>query len=192
MPLVAGLFVGGRGTRLGGVEKGRLSGPTGERLVDRLVHVCRDAVPDAPLVLVGEASAYADLGLVALTDDPPGVGPLGGLCALVAHAERVGAAGALALACDLPYLGAALVRRLSTEAPGAWLVAPREGDVWDTLIARYATAALPTVRETLAAGERALFRVAERLGDRAAALSLDARERDELRDWDRPEDITRG
>jgi molybdopterin-guanine dinucleotide biosynthesis protein A len=190
MSLVIGLFVGGRGTRFGGVSKGNLRAPSGERIAERLVGVCRTALPNVPIVLVGEASAYVELGLSSVADEPAGIGPLGGLQALLVHAEASGANGVLTLACDLPYVGAELVARLSREAPDAWLLAPREGDLWHTMFARYLTAALPAVRETIASGDRALQRVAARLGEHAVSLSLDASEWAELRDWDTPEDVS--
>jgi molybdopterin-guanine dinucleotide biosynthesis protein A len=186
--LTIGLFVGGRGTRMGGVPKGNLELAPGVRLIERLVGECRRALPEAPLVLVGAADAYADLGLSALHDEPPGIGPLGGLRALLRHAGANGHSGALALACDLPFLDAALIARLASEAPGAPFLAPRAGELWHTLSARYGLAALASVEATLAAGERALQRVVARLGGAAQELSTDPAEARKLRDWDTPED----
>ncbi|HTQ08197.1 MAG TPA: NTP transferase domain-containing protein [Polyangiaceae bacterium] len=186
--LTVGIFVGGRGRRLGGVDKGKLRLANGETLAGRLVARCRAAVPDAPLVLVGAADAYAELGLPALADAPPGIGPLGGLRALVLHARAQGHAHALALACDLPYLEAPLVARLATEAPRASLLAPRPGEFWEALVARYAVDALDAVDAAMLAGERALQAVIARLGERAVALDVNEHERAELRDWDEPGD----
>lgn len=188
-PLI-GLFVGGEGKRLGGVAKGNLT-LDGQKLIERLVATATVALPPARMVLVGQAEPYVELGLTVLADDPPGIGPLGGLRALLRHAEQVGASGALALACDLPYLGVGLVRRLAAEAPDADFVAPRDGVLWHTLVARYGPGALGAVEATIAAGDRALQRVVGRLGERAIELSVDAAERAELRDWDTPEDVAR-
>ncbi|HEU4533063.1 MAG TPA: NTP transferase domain-containing protein, partial [Polyangiaceae bacterium] len=93
-PLV-GLFVGGRSTRMGGRPKGLLPTPDGAGPI-----VLRSARLVAslgwPLVLVGEASAYRAVlpGVKAIDDAPAGVGPLGGLGALLAEA---GAGPAIAL-----------------------------------------------------------------------------------------------
>lgn len=187
---VIGLFVGGQGKRLGGVEKGNLTFD-GAKLLGRLLATCREALPGSPVVLVGQAHAYAEHGLLALADEPAGIGPLGGLRALLRHAETVGAEVALALACDLPHLEAALVRRLASESPAAAFVAPRDGTLWYTLVARYGVDALPAVEATIAAGERALQRVVQKLGGRAVELSVNATEHAELRDWDTPEDVAR-
>jgi molybdopterin-guanine dinucleotide biosynthesis protein A len=187
-PLCVGIFVGGRGLRLGGVAKGNLALPSGEKLAERLVALCEKSLPDAPVVLVGAAEAYAALGLPALADAPAGVGPLGGLRALLLHAEALGCAHALALSCDLPYLGASLLSRLAEEAPEAACLAPREGELWQTLVARYCVGSLPELDATLAAGDRALQRFVARLGARAVELRVDAGERAQLRDWDTPAD----
>jgi len=185
---VIGLFVGGQGKRLGGVSKGNLTFD-GAKLLGRLLAACREALPSSPIVLVGPAQAYAEHGLRALSDDPAGIGPLGGLRALLRHAESTGAPAALALACDLPHLEAALLRRLGCESPEADFVAPRDGTLWHTLVARYGTGALPDVEATIAAGERALQRVVQRLGGRAVELPVNPTEHAELRDWDTPEDV---
>jgi molybdopterin-guanine dinucleotide biosynthesis protein A len=173
---------------MGGVAKGNLERAPGVRLLDRLVAECRQALPEAPLVLVGAADAYAALGLPALGDAPSGVGPLGGLRALLVFAAQHEHAAALALACDLPYLDARLVARLASEAPEADFLAPRAGELWHTLSARYSVTALAAVDAALAAGERALQRVVARLGSGARELALAADEASLLRDWDTPGD----
>jgi molybdopterin-guanine dinucleotide biosynthesis protein A len=189
---VVGLFVGGRGARMGGVVKGNLPSPDGERLLERLVGQCWKALPDAPVVLIGDAPAHADLGLRSLPDAPAGVGPLGGLRALLLHAKQSGAWGALALACDLPYLSSRLIARLAHESQEAFFLAPREGALWHTLAARYSVLSLAAVDATLSAGERALQRVVGRLGGHARALELTPEELAELRDWDTPDDVRLG
>jgi molybdopterin-guanine dinucleotide biosynthesis protein A len=187
------LFVGGRGSRLGGVAKGNLQTPAGERLITRLIETCRQALNAPELVLVGPAEAYADLRLPALPDAPAGLGPMGGLRALLLAAEASGAPSVIALACDLPFVSAALVRRLANEQLDAAFLAPRDGEFWQPLVARYETApALAAVDAALAHGERALKSVPARLGTRARALVIDERERLELRDCDSPSDLAAG
>src|SRR5262245_17154452 len=119
MSLRIGLFVGGRGLRMGGVAKGLLTLPDGETVIGRLLRVCAQALPGSTPVLVGEAAAYAALGLRAIADAPSGVGPLGGLRALLADARQDGHAAALVLACDMPHVSAELVQRLAHERPDA-------------------------------------------------------------------------
>jgi molybdopterin-guanine dinucleotide biosynthesis protein A len=189
--LIVGIFVGGRGSRMGGVAKGLLKAPSSEAtLVERLRAELTHALPDAELVLVGAAEAYAGLGLSAISDEPPGVGPIGGLIGLLVHAEQRGATHVLALACDLPHLGAALLSRLASEALDQSALITLQGDFRNPLIARYAVAqALPAARATLDAGQRSLQAVLDRLGDGVAALPLSSAETATLGDWDTPEDV---
>lgn len=189
--LLVGIFVGGRGSRMGGVAKGMLKAPDSEAtLVERLRAELVHALPDAELVLVGAAEAYADVGLSALSDEPSGVGPLGGLIGLLAYAKQRGATHALALACDLPRVGGALLRRLASEAPHKSALVITQGEVKNPLLARYAVAhALPAARATLSVGKRSLQAVLERLGDGVAIMPLTAAEAATVDDWDTPEDV---
>ncbi len=191
--VLVGIFVGGKGERFGGAAKGLLpSLDTQEPLIERLRRVASTAVPEARVVLVGQRSEYATLGLDCLADDPPGIGPLGGLLALLREAERGGHDCCLALACDLPFVDAPLVSRLMTHAPGAAAVAPRPDACWQPLCARYATLSTLTAAETVhAKGRRALHAVLEQLGEHAVALPVSAAEAHALRDWDSPKDVER-
>jgi molybdopterin-guanine dinucleotide biosynthesis protein A len=187
--LAVGLFVGGQGSRFGGLAKGNLRTPDGARLIERLEVICRRALPGAPLVLVGERAEYADLGHETLADAPAGIGPLGGLRALVAWAAVRGHDGALALACDLPFVTTELVRRLATELEEADALAPNERGLWHALAARYSTRALPAIDAGIAAHEHSLQRVFDRLGPGARNLEVGPDELAALRDWDSPDDL---
>lgn len=192
--LVVGLFVGGRGSRMGGVAKGNLKAPASTlTLLERLRLEIRAAAPTAEIVLVGDAASYARLGLLALPDDPPRVGPLGGLAALLSYAEQRGAPHALALACDLPRLGRALIERMLLEAPAAAAVVARQGAVRNPLIARYAVApSRPALRDALSAGQRSLQAVLDRLEPNVASPVLALEEQAQLDDWDTTTDVSRG
>lgn len=191
--LLVGIFVGGRGSRMGGVAKGLLKAPDSEAtLIERLRAELARALPEAELVLVGAAEAYEGLGLSAVSDEPPGVGPLGGLIGLLTHAEQRGATYALALACDLPRVAAPLLKRLATEAPTASALVIAQSEIRNPLLARYTVAeALPAARATLSAGKRSLQAVLERLGDGAVAMPLTPAEAATVDDWDTLEDMQR-
>jgi len=184
-----GVFVGGRGSRMGGAAKGLLALPSGERLLDRLLGEAHAALPEASTILVGAAAAYASFALGALDDDPPGIGPLGGLTALLAHAQGTGHDAVLALACDLPFVSRTLLSRLSMAAPGALAVAPRRDGRWEPLCARYAVAALPLAREAVSEKRHSLQSLFARFAQQASELSLSDSEQRELFDWDTPEDM---
>ena len=189
--LIVGIFVGGRGSRMGGVAKGLLKAPSSEAtLVERLRAELAHALPDAELVLVGAAEPYAGLGLSAISDEPAGVGPIGGLIGLLAHAEERGATHVLALACDLPRVAAPLLQRLGIEAPTAHALVTAQSEIKNPLLARYTVAeALPAARATLESGKRSLQAVLERLGDGAVSMPLTPAEAATVGDWDTPEDM---
>src|SRR5688572_8594805 len=97
---------------MGGAAKGLLTAPRStETLVERLQRVSTEALGDHPIVLIGAAPAYAGLGIELLADSPPGVGPLGGLCALLDAGAHRGSS-VIALACDMPFVTAELIARL--------------------------------------------------------------------------------
>jgi molybdenum cofactor guanylyltransferase len=189
-----GIFVGGQGRRMGGVAKGWLR-HQGRPLIVRLVEACRGAAAPAELsalYLIGNIAAYVETRVAALPDDPPEVGPMGGLRALLLEAHRLGR-DAVAVAVDLPYVDAALVRRLFAEEPGAVALAPRQGNRWQPLFARYRPATLlPLVDAALAGGRtslQTLFSDLATLGLATPELVLSEGERLALRDWDRPNDM---
>ena len=179
-----GLFVGGRATRMGGAPKGLLPAPdTGESLVFRAVRLAREA--GLAVCLVGDASAYVSAlrEVPVVDDDPAGLGPLGGLRALLRAREgRV-----IALACDMPFVTLDDLATLRDAPDDADVVAPRRASdaPWEPLLARYDCArALPAVDAALAAGERSLQSVLRRL--RVTTLALPALA---LTDWDAPSDL---
>jgi molybdopterin-guanine dinucleotide biosynthesis protein A len=193
MPIVFGIFVGGRATRFGGVAKGLLPAPdTGEPIVERLAALVRAARADAEVMLVGAAGAYEAVRIDVIPDSPGGVGPIGGLAALVEHAAARGAPAAVALAGDMPSVTLKLLERLLLHAPEADAVAPRLDDKWHPLFARYRPEpALAAVERCLASGRLGLYRVLADLGDGAVQLPVTPEEALALRDWDEPGDIRR-
>lgn len=190
-PILIGIFIGGRSTRMGGIPKGTLREPHGPRtLVERLLQVTRSAVAGSEPVLVGEAAGYEHLELERLRDEPPGIGPLGGLIALLNAGQNRNCAQVLALACDLPFVNEAVLERLVAHAPEAAAVAPHCEGRWQPLCARYSPIrALPAARAAVNAREHALKRVLDRLGADAEPLPLSASEQALLADWDDPNDV---
>jgi molybdenum cofactor guanylyltransferase len=179
--IVAGLFVGGRASRMGGSAKGLLLASDGETIVDRWRAVLRSL--DVPVVLVGAHPAYAHLGLPTIEDLPEGIGPLGGLLSLL----RLAHGKALALACDMPFVSLGVMRRL-VEGRCASVLAPRRDGLWEPLCAMYDCArVLPVAEARALAGQYSLQGLLVAAG--AEELVLAAEEWAELRDWDSPEDV---
>lgn len=187
--MIVGIFVGGRSTRMGGQPKGLLAAPdSGEALVVRSTRLIRQA-GHTPL-LVGAADAYRELlpELRSVQDEPTGVGPLGGLNALL-HAARE--APAIALACDMPFITEALLERLGrTSSTSPVLAARSETGKWEPLCARYdAERVRPVLQHALSAGVRSFQALLTRVT--VEVLELREEERAALMDWDTPEDVAR-
>lgn len=178
----AGIFVGGGSRRMGGRPKGLLVAPDGGTIVERWIGIFRRSGVEP--VLVGALDAYARSDLLTLRDGGEAQGPLAGLLALLEHADT-----AIAVACDMPHVSERLVRRL-LDAPPSAIVAPRRHGRWEPFFARYeAASVLPVARARSARGEMALQGLLDECG--ARELVIDAREHDELHDWDTPEDMAR-
>lgn len=182
---VVGIFVGGASSRMGGHPKGLLHGPSGETIVGRWQRLCEEV--GLPFTLVGDAGTYAHLGIDNVPDERPGQGPLGGLVGLLtARAEPQ----IIAVACDMPYVTADLLRRLAVEPSDRAVVAPREGALYQPLFARYEAArVLPLARRQLDQGDGSLQRLLRTVG--AAPFALSEEEARLLADWDEPADTGR-
>jgi molybdopterin-guanine dinucleotide biosynthesis protein A len=183
---IAGIFIGGAGTRMGNRPKGLLTTDGGVTIVDRWRAVLARAGVGS-VVLVGAHAAYAHLGVETIDDAPPGIGPLGGLLALL---ERARGRVAVAVACDMPSVSPQLIVRLLA-APPATVVAPRRDGRWEPLCARYDAGTMYPLAQSHARGrDHSLQRLLDRAG--AAELPLSATEAGELADWDTPADVDRG
>ena len=179
-PPVLGVFVGGASRRMGGRPKGLLRAPTGETIVERwrdLAHTI-----GLPWVLVGDATAYAHLGMESIADAYSGAGPLAGLVALLRARPQ---AHAVAVACDMPYVTAPLLERLVFAETDAPVLAPWRDGRYEPLFARYESArVLPLAEAQLGGGDQSLQRLLRAAG--AKAFALPEAEWPLLADWDEP------
>jgi molybdenum cofactor guanylyltransferase len=193
--ITIGLFVGGKGTRMGGVAKGLLRAPDGtQTLIERLLARCARAAPGAALFLVGQSAPYAALSLPQLQDAPAGVGPIGGLRALLSRALADESELVLAFACDLPFLDEGVISALLlpfSDRASAARVPFVEGRLQPLAAAYAPSATLDAVDRSLASGKHALMSVLDQLGTRLERVEFDAQSARALRDWDTPEDIGR-
>lgn len=186
---LAGLFVGGKSSRMGGKPKGTLRAPDGRgSLVERLCGELRGAGLDGP-VLVGSSEAYRYVELPTVVDVGSGTGPLGGFAALAQFAVKNSFETVVTVACDMPYVDRAFLRRLATEYPKADALVPRR-QYWEPLCARYRARALEAVvSRQLELGRHRLGDLIEAFGDGVVQMALSVDEERLLRDWDSPSDI---
>ena len=138
--LAAAILAGGRARRLGGANKAALE-IGGIRIFDQqyaLLHQLTSTV----FVVGGGAGPWTDQGIRVVPDEIPGAGALGGIYTAIraSPCERT-----LVVGCDMPFLSAAFLRRLTAE-DGADLVIPRSRRGYEPLCAVYGKACAPGIR----------------------------------------------
>ena len=171
MTLAGLVTAGGLATRMGGplvADKALLRpwGADGPTLLERAHgELTRLAAP----VWVSCCAGRSYAGYACVTDAVPDRGPMGGIEAGLAAAEAAGCAALLVLACDMPFMTAALLDRL-TAARAAWrercgepplmtAFTLRGSGRFQCLTAVYDVAALPSLRACLRAGRFGLYGV---------------------------------
>lgn len=118
---VTGLILaGGRGSRLGGVDKGLLA-LDGRPLVERIADRLRPQVGRLLLNANRSLDAYRALGFEVIVDPTPeGVDAFAGpLAGMLAGLETIGAGWLACVPCDSPFVPADYVDRMLAAARGA-------------------------------------------------------------------------
>jgi molybdopterin-guanine dinucleotide biosynthesis protein A len=126
----------------------------GEPLAVRVLRVLRD-VSDEILVASGDGERLAWLGERQIPDMANDAGPLAGL---IAGLDAATAPLVTAVAVDMPYASAPVLRLLVDAWDGEDAVAPRTERGLEPLHAVYASSAAAKLRSTFDAGERAIHR----------------------------------
>lgn len=144
--LAAAILAGGRARRLGGADKAALR-VGGQRIIDRQLAAIRGVTP-AIFIVASPDAPYADLGLPVVADAIAGAGALGGVYTAIVASP---APRTLVLACDMPFVTAALFERLA--AIDADLVIPRTARGYEPLCAIYSRACAEPIRARIARGE---------------------------------------
>jgi molybdopterin-guanine dinucleotide biosynthesis protein A len=108
--MVGGYVLTGGSSRRMGRDKALLAW-RGTTLVQWIASQVREAVGN--VTLVGTPDRYARLGLAAIGEDYPGLGPVSGLEAALRHSTTD---WNLVVACDMPRLDAGALTRLATAA----------------------------------------------------------------------------
>jgi molybdenum cofactor guanylyltransferase len=145
------ILAGGAATRFDGRDKGRLV-VGGVRIIDRAVAALRGVAQEV-FVVANDIDRYRDLGVPVVPDVVTGAGPLGGLHAALRAAPRT---EVVVLACDMPFVTAALLEALVGARGDRDAVVPRTVDGWHPLCAVYSTRILPVVERHLREGRLAL------------------------------------
>lgn len=112
------LLAGGNSRRMG--QNKALMPLAGHRLVDRVLAVLRGIFDDL-LMVTNSPDLYADLGVRMVPDLVAGKGALGGIHSAIHHAATP---HCLVVACDMPFLNAAVLRYLVEQRSGYDVVVP--------------------------------------------------------------------
>ena len=153
MNWTAAILAGGRATRFGGRDKSALV-VDGRSIRDRQIDALGAFAHE--ILIVGPAPAdsaenTASAHVRSVPDLAPGLGPLGGIhTALVeAHGDAIAV-----VACDMPYISAALLQYLLGLTPGgAAAVVPKTGGGYHPLCAAYTHACIEPAARRLADGD---------------------------------------
>ena len=170
----AAIIAGGRGRRLGGLDKSELV-VGGRRIIERQLAVLGQVAPHV-LVVTDDHHRFRASGLRVCGDCLPGTGPLGGLHTAL---TRSPARRTLVVAGDLPFLSGAFLRHLAGRAAHADAVVPRNAAGLQPLCAVYDRGCAEAIRARIEAGRRRLvdlaswLRVTEVGPDEVAAFDPD-------------------
>lgn len=108
MRVAGAVLCGGRSSRMG-TDKALVE-VAGVAMAVRVARALADAGCVTVSAVGGDSSALEALGLSVTADEWPGEGPLAGIVAALRAADEVDAVAVMA--CDMPYLSAASVRKL--------------------------------------------------------------------------------
>lgn len=121
-----------------------------ETMLQRVVRILDSVVsPVAVVAAPGQELPRLPSSISVVCDEEPGLGPLGGLAAGLAHLKNVVDA-AYVTSCDAPLLKPEFVGALASRLPGHDLVIPKDGRYHHPLAAVYRTHLEGNVRRLIA------------------------------------------
>ena len=146
-PSVTGVILsGGQSSRMGQNKSLMMLGE--RRLIDRVVDVLCEVFTDL-MIVTNAPDVYADLGLSMVGDVFPHKGSLGGIYSAIHH---VSTPYCFVVACDMPFLNAALMRYMMSQMTDYDVVMPDIEGNMQPLHAIYSKACLTPIQQRLVAG----------------------------------------
>ncbi|GAI20867.1 unnamed protein product [marine sediment metagenome] len=163
------IMAGGDSRRMG-MDKSVLA-INGKPMVEIIAEQLRTSFSQT-LISANDAEKFAFLGLQIVPDRIQGQGPLMGIAsALEASANEVN----FVVACDIPHIDLAYVRKMLSRAKGADIVIPRSRDKeYEPLFAVYHKSALEAINKVLRTGGRKISDVFTRCKVRYIELKADS------------------
>ncbi|HEX9106423.1 MAG TPA: molybdenum cofactor guanylyltransferase [Longimicrobiales bacterium] len=153
MSILGVVMAGGRNVRYGAHKA--LAQVGGRSILER-VRAALEPVTAELVLVANEPEVYAGAGLPMRPDVRPGMGVLGGILTATEWAAERAHAGALVVACDMPFVPATLLREIAARAaagdePPPDVVAPESGGRRgiEPLCAYYGTGCVQAVRRAL-------------------------------------------
>jgi molybdopterin-guanine dinucleotide biosynthesis protein A len=128
----------------------------GRSLIERAAGAVQEAA--GAVTIVGSPEVYGHLGMLVIPDLRSSAGPLAGIESALRHTD---AEWNLIVACDMPGVHGAALRRIVEEAlghPEAGCVLPATGEFVEPLCAMYSKRMLPVVSKALDEGIRKVTR----------------------------------
>jgi cyclic pyranopterin phosphate synthase len=155
MSLTGVILAGGRGTRMGGRDKGLVS-CGGRPMIESVLRRLSPQVDATLIVANRNLAAYRRYGVPVVADDPPAnAGPLGGIATGLRAADTD---AILIVPCDCPNMARDLAAQLDRARNDKALAAACIDGRLQPLFALIDTALLPELRRFLDAGDRAVHR----------------------------------
>jgi len=155
--ITALILAGGRGSRMGGQDKGFIDW-RGAPLIDAILEQIRSQTPKIIISANRNLDRYRARGYPVIPDDTPDYpGPLAGVLAAM---KQINTPWLVTLPCDAPYISPFYVNRLikSIETAQANIAVCHDGERMQPLHAIISTDALDRLDAYLADGERAVNR----------------------------------
>lgn len=153
---VLGVILAGGANRRYGSHKALAR--IGDRtILDRTVEVL-SPVADRVGIVANEPEPYLHMGLPVRPDLQPGLGVLGGILTAVHWAREQGAAAAMVVGCDMPFLPSSLIGWIARKATRDLVVLPAsEGPRgFEPLCGAYGTATAGAIERALERGDRSI------------------------------------
>jgi molybdopterin-guanine dinucleotide biosynthesis protein A len=158
LAVLGAVIAGGASERYGSPKA--LATVGGERIIDRVIGALEGVADQTVLIVNTEAIARA-VPLESRADIIRGAGALGGIHSALTWADEREMDGILAVACDMPFVGAPLLRAIMGEAAAsnADVVVPESGGRRgiEPLCAYYAVRGLPAIRAALDRGDQRMI-----------------------------------
>ena len=167
MRIAAVVLAGGKGSRYGGVAKGLLEPSPGVCILEGTIAEIRSSGIERIAISANDADPYAAFGLTVIPDLRPGLGPIGGIEAGLAHFRSEEYGAVLFLPCDLPAITRQEISKLISKfsESGAHAVYAQDGSFFDhPLCAVVHIALLDDVTGLIDEGHRKIADAWARLG----------------------------